>query len=43
MAATVSLGRPGFTPRSRHAEDFKIVLDTYLLKTQHYKVQSKVE
>ena len=37
--------RPGFSPRSHHTKDLKMVLDTSLLSTQHYKVciKSKVE
>ena len=35
-------GRPGFNPRSSHTKDFKkMVLDTTLLNTQHYKVRFK--
>ena len=36
-----NFGRPGFDPRSRHVNDFKMVLDTSLLNTQHYKVRIK--
>ena len=35
-------GRPGFSPRSSHTKNSKMVLDTvYLLNTQHYKVRIK--
>ena len=34
-------GRPGFNARTRHTKEFKKVLDTYLLNTQHYKVHIK--
>ena len=34
-------GRPGFNPRSCHTKDFKMVLDTFLLNTQQYKVRIK--
>ena len=34
-------GRPGFNPSSRHTKDFKMVLDTFLLNTQQYKVRIK--
>ena len=30
---------PGFNPRSSHTKDLKMVLDTSLLNTQHYKVR----
>ena len=35
--------RPGFNPRSSHTKDLKekMVLDTSLLNTQHYKVRIK--
>ena len=36
-------GRSGFNPRSSHTKDSKIVFDTALLNTQHYKVQIKGE
>ena len=32
-------GRLGFNPRSSHAKSQKMVLDTALLNTQHYKVR----
>ena len=32
-----------FNPRSRHTKDLKMVLDTSLLNTQHYKVRIKGE
>ena len=34
-------GRPGFNSRSSHTENSKMVLDTALLNTQHYKVRIK--
>ena len=34
-------GEPGFSPRSIHTKDFKIVLDASLLNTQHYKLRIK--
>ena len=34
-------GRPGFNPRSSHTKDSKMVLDSALLYTQHYKVKIK--
>ena len=34
-------GRPGFNPRSSHNKDSKMVLDAFLLNTQHYRVQIK--
>ena len=34
-------GDPGFDPRSSHTEDLKMVLDTSLLNTHHYKVRIK--
>ena len=34
-------GRPGFSLRSSHSKDSKIVLDTALLSTQLYKVRIK--
>ena len=34
-------GRPGFNPRSSHTKDSKLVLDAFLLNTQHYKVRIK--
>ena len=33
--------RPGFNPRSSHTKDSKLVFDTSLLNTQHYKVHIK--
>ena len=41
----VFTNRPGFNPKSRHTKDSKIVLDTFLLNTQQYKVliEGKVE
>ena len=36
-------GRPGFNPRSSHTKDLKMVLDTSLLNTHHYKVRIKVK
>ena len=36
-------GGPGFSLRSRHTKDFKMVLDTSLLNTQQYKVVSRVK
>ena len=32
-------GDRSFSPRSRHTKDTKMVLDTALLNTQHYKVR----
>ena len=34
-------GRPGFNSRSSHTKDSKMVLDTSLFNTQHYKVGIK--
>ena len=34
-------GKPGFTPRSSHTKDSKMVLDATLLNTHHYKVRIK--
>ena len=36
-------GRPGFNPRSHHTKNPKMVLDTALLSTQHYKVRINVK
>ena len=36
-------GRPEFNPRSSHTKDLKMVLDTSLLNSQHYKVRIKGE
>ena len=33
--------KAGFNPRSSHTKDSKMVLDTSLLNTQHYKVMIK--
>ena len=33
--------RPGFTPRSSHTKNLKMVFDTSLLNTRHYKVRIK--
>ena len=33
--------KPGFNPRSSHIEDSKMVLDTSLFNTQHYKIYIK--
>ena len=35
------LGRTGLSPRSRHTKNLKMVLDTSLVNTQHYKVRIK--
>ena len=34
-------GDRGFSPRSSHTKDSKMVLDAALLNTQHYKVRIK--
>ena len=34
-------GRPGFNPRSSHTKTQKMVLDTSMLNTQHFKVRIK--
>ena len=36
-----SLGDQDFYPRSSHTKDLKMVLDTFSLYTQHYKVPLK--
>ena len=38
-------GKPGFDPSLSHTNDSKIVLDTSLINTQHYKgrIKGKVE
>ena len=36
-------GKPGFNPRSSHTKDSKMILDSALLNTQHYKVKIKVK
>ena len=36
-------GRAGFSPRSSHTKDSKIVLNFALLNTQNYKVRSRVK
>ena len=33
--------RPGINPSSTHSKDSKIVFDSFLLITQHYKVRIK--
>ena len=33
--------KPGFNPRSSHTKDSKMVLDSTLLNTHHYKVRIK--
>ena len=34
-------GRPGFSSRSSHTKDSKMLLDAALLNNQHYKVRIK--
>ena len=34
-------GRPGFSSKSCHTKGSKMVLDTFLHNTQHYKVRMK--
>ena len=38
---TLFIWKSGFNPRSSHTKDSKIVLDPFLLNTQHYKLRIK--